>query len=196
MDIKIKCGRDFELAIDNMRHKYGEDFEFLNGLHESQIDSTDFINAFIDKCNVADASIDSNANVTNKDIRALLSEKGKSEEKLLCFAKIFYELEKKYSLKVARAWLEAEWSGLFYMHDASSSSFISYCYAYSLDRLAKEGLFFLGNYNHEPAKHLSTFLDHVIEFISYFSNRSSGGLHIAPSCTFLIHHQGYRNNIL
>jgi len=174
MDIKIKCDRDFELALDNLRHKYGEDFEFLNGLHESQIDTTKFINAFIDKHNVADATIDSNANVINKDIRSLLNEKGKSEEKLLCYAKIFYEMKKKYSLAVARLWLEAEWSGLFYMHDSSSSTFLPYCYAYSLDRLAKEGLFFLGNYNHEPAKHLTTFLDHVIEYVSFFSNRSSG----------------------
>lgn len=174
MNINIKCDRDFELALDNMRHKYGEDFEFLNGLHESQIDTTKFINGFIDKANVADATIDSNANVTNKDVRALLNEKGKAEEKLLCFNKIFYELKKKYGLKVARDWLEAEWSGLFYMHDASSSSILSYCYAYSLDRLATDGLFFLKNYNSEPAKHLTTFLDHVIEFISFFSNRTSG----------------------
>lgn len=49
------------------------------------------------------------------------------------------------------------------------------CYAYDLTRLATEGLFFLKNYNNQPPKHLTTFMDDVIEYISYMSNRSSGG---------------------
>jgi ribonucleoside-triphosphate reductase len=49
-----------------------------------------------------------------------------------------------------------------------------YCFAYDLSRLATEGLFFIDNYNNEPPKHLQTFLDDVIEYISFMSNRSSG----------------------
>src|SRR5690606_35027519 len=53
-----------------------------------------------------------------------------------------------------------------------------YCYAYDLSRLAREGLFFLKNYNNKPPKHLTTFIDGVIEYISFMSNRSSGAVGI------------------
>jgi len=177
MKIDIKTDKDFEHCLEALKNKYGEDFEILNGFHESQMNFSDFIDNFVDK-NVADVTIDANANSSNKDIRSLLAEKGKPIDKLFSFNKIFYEIKKKYGLRTAKKWLEAEYSGLFYNHDACTTSFLPYCYAYDLTRLATEGLFFLKNYNHESPKHLTTFLDDVIEFISFMSNRSSGAVGI------------------
>lgn len=173
VSIPIKVDRDFELTFDHLRSKYGEEFEYLNGFHESQMNFSDFIDGFVDK-NVADSSIDSNANVHHKDVCSMRNEKGKSEDKLFAFNKLFYEMKKKYGLKTAREWFEAEYSGAFYMHDASSCTYVPYCYSFDLTRLATEGLFFLQDYNNQPPKHLTTFLDDVIEFISFMSNRSSG----------------------
>lgn len=177
MDVQLKMNKDFEKCMEDLSFKYGEDFEILNGFHETQMNFSDFMDAFVDK-NVADVTIDANANVGSKDIRSLLSEKGKSHDKLFAFNKIFSEIKKKYNLKTAKEWLETEYNGGFYLHDASSTTYIPYCYAYDLTRLAQEGLFFLKNYNHKPAKHLTTFLDDVIEYISYMSNRSSGAVGI------------------
>lgn len=177
MNIPLKMNRDFEKAMQAMNEKYGEDFEFLNGFHETQLNFSDFIDSFVDK-KVADVTIDANANASNKDIRSLINEKGKSLDKLFAFNKIFYELKKKYNLRTAKEWLECEHSGAFYLHDASTTTYLPYCYAYDLTRLANEGLFFLKNYNHQPPKHLTTFIDDVIEYISYMSNRSSGAVGI------------------
>lgn len=177
MNIPLKMNRDFEKAMVSLNEKYGEDFDYLNGFHETQLNFSDFINGFIDK-KVADVTIDTNANSSNKDIRSLISEKGKPLDKLFAFSKIFYELKKKYNLKTAKEWLEGEYSGAFYLHDAPSTTYIPYCYAYDLTRLATEGLFFLKNYNNQPPKHLTTFVDDVIEYISYMSNRSSGAVGI------------------
>lgn len=177
MNITLKTNKDFERAMNAMHEKYGEGFEFLNGFHETQLNFSDFIDGFIDK-NVADVTIDANANASNKDIRSLISEKGKSHDKLFAFNKIFYEIKKMYNLRTAKEWLEAEYSGAFYLHDAPTTSYIPYCYAYDLTRLAEEGLFFLKNYNNQPPKHLTTFIDDVIEYISYASNRSSGAVGI------------------
>lgn len=177
MNIPLKVTKDFEKALSVCVDKYGEDFEYINGFHESQLNFSDFIDCFVDR-NVADVTIDSNANASSKDIRSLISEKGKSMDKLFSFNKIFYELKKKYGLKTAREWLESEYSGAFYLHDAHTTTYMPYCYAYDLTRLATEGLFFLKNYNNEPPQHLTTFIDDVIEFISFMSNRSSGAVGI------------------
>lgn len=177
MNIPIKMTKDFEKSLISLSDKYGEDFEYLNGFHESQLNFSDFIDGFVDK-NVADVTIDANANASNKDIRSLLTEKGKSHDKLFAFNKIFYEMKKRFNLRTAREWLETEYNGGFYLHDAPTTTFLPYCYAYDLTRLATEGLFFLRHYNAEPPKHLTTFTDDVIEYISYMCNRSSGAVGI------------------
>lgn len=177
MNIPLKMNKDFEKAMHVLNEKYGEDFDMLNGFHETQLNFSDFVNSFVDK-NVADVTIDPNANASNKDIRSLISEKGKSLDKLFAFNKIFYELKKKHNLRVAKDWLECEYNGAFYLHDASTTTYMPYCYAYDLTRLAEEGLFFLKSYNNQPPKHLTTFIDDVIEYISYMSNRSSGAVGI------------------
>lgn len=177
MNIELKFNKDFERALEALKEKYGEDFEILNGIHNSQMNFSDFIDAFVDK-NVADVTIDANANASNKDIASFRTEKGKSIDKVIAANKIFYEIKKKYGLKTAKEWLETEYTGGFYLHDFPSTTYVPYCYAYDLSRLATEGLFFLKNYNSQPPKHLTTFIDDVIEFISFMSNRSSGAVGI------------------
>ena len=177
MDVSLKFNKDFEKSLSALMDEYGEDFEILNGIHSSQLNFSDFIDAFIDK-NVNDVTIDNNANASHKDIASLLAEKGKSIDKLIAMNKIFYEIKKKYGLATAKEWLKCEYLGAYYMHDFCSTSFKPYCFAYDLSRLAKEGLFFLNGYNHQAPKHLTTFLDDVIEFISFMSNRSSGAVGI------------------
>jgi len=175
ININLKVDKNFSTAFKKVTEKYGEDFEYLNGFHESQMNFSDFIDGFVDK-NVADVTIDANANASNKDIASLLCEKGKSHDKLFAFNKIFYEMNKKYGLKTAREWLETEYNGGFYLHDAPSTTYKPYCYAYDITRLATEGLFFLKNYNAQPPKHLSTYFDDIIEYVSYMCNRSSGAV--------------------
>jgi len=157
-----------------MLGEYGEEFARLNGFADEQLSFTDFINNFIDSETVADVSVDGNANVGNKDMRTLMNEMPKSHRKLLAYNKIYYELNKKYGFKVANEWLELEWNRALYLHDADTATFKPYCYAYTLKRLAEEGLFFLKSFNYEPAKHLTTFIDFVKEFVSYNSNLTSG----------------------
>lgn len=184
MDVPFRLYTPFVSALNRMKEKYGETFERLNGFHNSNLNYTDFIDNFVESDNVANATIDSNSNANSKDICSLISEMHKPHSKLLAFNKIFYELTKKYGLETAQKWLEEEWNGSFYLHDAYDSSFRPYCFAYDLDDLAKRGLYFVNNFNAEPPKHLTTFTDFVGEFVSWTSNRSSGAVGL-PS--FLIY---------
>lgn len=184
MDINIRTKKNFATAVNRMFNEYGEDMAKLNGFADEQLSYTDFIDNFVDKETVADASLDSNANVSNKDIVTLINEMPKPHQKLIGFNKIFYEIQKKYGFKTANDWLREEWSGGFYLHDAHTTTFVPYCFAHDLDKLAREGLFFINYFNNQPPQHLNTFTDFVGEFVSYCCNRSSGATGI-PS--FLIY---------
>ena len=174
MNINVKLSKNFTTAFNKMQEKYGEEFARLNGFSDEILSYTDFISNFIDSETVADVSVDGNANVGHKDIVTLLNEMPKPHQKLLAFNKIHYEINKKYGFKTANEWLDKEWSKALYLHDANTSTFKPYCYAYDLKELAEKGLFFIDNFNAEPPKHLGTFVDFVKEYINYCSNRTSG----------------------
>lgn len=176
MQIDIKLNRNFTIAYNKMQNEYGTEFAHLNGFNDTQLSFTDFIDNFVTTDTVADVSIDGNANVGNSDIRTLMNEMPKPHRKLLSFNKIYQEINDKYGFQIANKWFELEWTKALYMHDADTSTFISYCYAYDLKDLAEKGLYFLNTFNCEPPKHLSTFIDFVKEFISFASNRSSGAV--------------------
>lgn len=176
MDISLKMYKPFMICMNKMKEKYGEKFELMNGISNSNLNFTDFIDNFIDSSSVADVSIDANANSSTHDIRTLMADMMKPHTKLLAFNKIFYEMTKKYGLATAEKWLEEEWSGALYLHDASTSTFFPYCYAYDLDQVVEKGLFFIDKFKTGSPKHLTTFNDHVLEFVSWTANRTSGAI--------------------
>lgn len=128
MNINIRLSKNFTTQYNKMQEKYGEEMAAINGFSDGQLSYTDFIDAFVDKETVADASIDGNANVGHKDIVTLMNEMPKPHQKLLAFNKIYHEMNKKYGFKRANEWLENEWNGHLYMHDANTTSFVHYCY--------------------------------------------------------------------
>ena len=176
MNISIELKKNFINAYNKMQNEYGEEMASINGFSAGQLSYTDFIDNFIDSDTVADASVDGNANVGQKDIVTLINEMPKPHQKLLAFNKIHYEINKKYGFKVANDWLRNEWDGHLYLHDANTSTFVHYCFAYDLKDLAEKGLFFIENFNAEPPQHLETFVDFVKEFVSWTCNRSSGAV--------------------
>ena len=176
MNINIKLNKNFTTQYNKLQEEFGTDIAKINGFDDGQLSYTDFIDNFVDQSTVADASIDGNSNVSHKDIVTLEKEMPKPHEKLLAFNKIYYEIQKKYGFQTANEWLRAEWVGQLYMHDANTTSFKSYCFAYDLKDLAEKGLYFIEGRNAKPAKHLITFVDFVKEFISFACNRTSGAV--------------------
>lgn len=189
MEIKLNLNPDFERTLESLRTKYSSDFEYINGVHPSQLDYSEFLDNFVKNDTLADTTVDPNANANHKDIRSFITEKGKASDKLFGLSKIFSEIKKKWGIRTAREWLEQEYSKGFYLNDSSTASLFPYCWANDLTRLATEGLFFLNSsiavgdevidikrYNNEGPKHLTTYFDDVIEFTSFLSNRQSGAV--------------------
>ena len=97
MNINIRLNKNFTTQLNKLISEYGTEIAFLNGLGDEQLSYTDFIDNFIDEDTVADASIDSNANVGHKDIVSLMNEMPKPHRKLLAYNKIYYEMETKWT---------------------------------------------------------------------------------------------------
>ena len=178
MNIDIVLDGDFTCCLNYLKHEYGEALAELNGFSDSKLNHTSFIDNFIDNSTVADASVDPSSNVGRHDMPTLLGELSKSHKKLLSYNKLYYEIKKKWGVAIADKWLCAEYDGHLYLHDAPSSSFVSYCYAYDLKDLAEKGLYFLddGSFNAQPPQHLETFVDFIKEFVSFACNRTSGAV--------------------
>ena len=174
--ITMSLDKDFVREFKRLSRKYGEQIQRINGFAPDQLNFTGFIDNFVDTATVADATIDGNANSGTKDIVTMQSDMKKPHTKLLSFHKVFYEMRKKYGLERAKKWLEEEWNGALYMHDAHNCSMIPYCYAYDLDEVAEKGLFFISRFRTGAPKHLDTFNKHVLEFVSWTSNRQSGAV--------------------
>lgn len=192
IDFNDNLDKDFVESLDNLIEDYGEDLAVLNGLSNSNLNFTGFIDNFIDDANkVVDISINPNANSDTKDVTSLIHNMAEPHCKLLAMNKIFYELKKKYGLEQAQEWLHGEWIGETYLHDFPSSTFMPYCYAVDLDQLVEKGLFFINKFKTQPAKHLTTFNDHCLEYIGWLSNRQSGAVGL-PS--YLVYSYWYWKN--
>lgn len=199
MHLVVDLDKDFENKLQELKKNYSYDYMKILGLKPQQMSFPTYIKDFVESQNVFDNSIDGTSNSDKRDIVALLSEIDKPMLKLTVFNKIYSKIKNKYGIIAADKWLQSEYLGKSYLHDAHMASFIPYCYAYSLARFAREGLFFInGNvlnsmlddinkdyedfdldfkriesYNAEPAKHLDTFINLLKEFVSFMCNRQS-----------------------
>ena len=185
MNINLKLDKNFTTQFNRLSEKYGTEMLTINGFAENNLNLSGFIDNFVDSENTANATIDANANVQTKDIVNLINEIPKPYLKLLGYNKLFYEMNKKYGYQRACEMLDSEWKGDIFIHNSSDISFRPYCFNYDLGQLATKGMFFINNLTTKPAKHLSTFCDHLLEFISWVSNRQSGAAGIANALMWM-----------
>lgn len=188
MNVNIKLNKNFATQFNKMEQEYGEQFRKLQGLDDDKLSYTDFIDNFVDSGNVADASVDANSNITQKDVVTLLSEMSKPQQKLLAFNKLYCEIQKMYGFKTANEAFEKMWNYSIYMHDFNTSTFLSYCFAYDIKDIVEKGLFFIEGYNAKPAKHLDSFIQILMEAICYLSRRQSGAVGLPNLIPYLYYY--------
>lgn len=197
LKINLKLNKNFQTQFNRLNEKYGEEFLRLQGLDDEKLSFTDFVNRFIDSDNVANASVDSNANINQKDIVTMLSEMAKPDQKLLVFNKLYYEINKKYGYKTANEAMEAMWSYAIYMHDFNTASLLPYCYSYDISPVVEKGLFFIKGYNAQPAQHLDSFVQILMETVAWLSRRCAGAVGLPSLIPYLYYYwsrdvaQGY-----
>lgn len=172
--VPITLDRQFKNKLEQLHDKYGDKMMEIEGMSPSQLDTCNFFKNFMETNTVADATIDDNANVTNKNIVTMLNEANKPFQKLLSRNKIYIEMRDEFGVEVADEFLESAVNGELYEHDSHLSSYMPYCFAFSLEPIVNKGLYFIEDMKAGPPKHWDTFNHHVLEFVSYATNQTAG----------------------
>ncbi|AEH50336.1 anaerobic ribonucleoside-triphosphate reductase [Pseudothermotoga thermarum] len=154
--------------------KVPEIFKELEGL-SWQLDPVLFTENFFTK-GIIDSSIDVNANVRSTNVYTYFNEVAKPLTKLYSIYAIYERMKELFGPNDAKTFLRYQMYGDIYVHDAHHAAFAPYCYAYSLRPIVEKGLFFIDTVKSIPAKHLSSFIQHVIQFVMFASNQQSGAV--------------------
>ena len=175
---KLSLDNQFVDKLSELQSKYGEEMMKIEGMSNSQLDTTQFFANFMKNNTVADASIDDNANVTGRSINTMINESQKPFLKLLSRNKIYIEMKEEFGKAVADEFLEKVVNGQLYEHDSHLSSYLPYCFAFSVKPIVEKGLFFLNEMKANAPQHWDTFNHHILEFISYATNQQAGAVGI------------------
>lgn len=159
--------------VDELRNVPIE-FLDLEGI-DWQLDIAKFTEHFFNN-GILNSSIDSNANVRSTNVYTYFNEVVKPWSKLYSLYYIYDRMKKLFGEDDAKKFLRYELYGDIYLHDAHHAAFEPYCYAYSLRPIVEKGLFFIDSIKSVPAKHLSSYIQHVIQFVMFASNQQSGAV--------------------
>ncbi|MEJ5258049.1 MAG: anaerobic ribonucleoside-triphosphate reductase [Fervidobacterium sp.] len=168
-----------------------EVFLGLEGI-DWQLDIVRFTEHFFNN-GILSSTIDANANVRSTNVYTYFNEVVKPWSKLYSLYYIYQRMKSLFGKEDARKFLRYELYGDVYLHDAHHSAFEPYCYAYSLRPIVEKGLFFIDSIKSVPAKHLSSYIQHVIQFVMFASNQQSGAVGLPDFFVWLAYY--YKKDI-
>lgn len=144
-----------------------------------------FIEDYKAATNAATGSqVDSNANVTSKNVATLSAELPKKDFVSLSYYIMYKYLEKKYGVELAEQLLKDEDDHIIYVHD--STSIMPYCVAISLYPFLLEGLRALGGTSGAP-KHANSFVGGLCNLIFLIAGQFAGAVAIPEFLPYLDH---------
>jgi len=187
MNIRFSFDQRFESQFNRIKEKHGEDILRFAGVHPEQLDLAKFTRDFLftnheEGTSVADMSVDSNANSDDNSVVAYDHESAKAFSKLNAVNIIWEYIIKtqemlgasrEKSTRLANSAIEDIITCGVYLND---SHFIhkAYCYAFDLTNLVNEGMPFVKKIGIEPPKHMSSFIDLIVQSVAFISNQIAG----------------------
>ena len=167
----------FILKIRELSEKYGTKMLELDGIGPDTLDINLNTQAFLNNNGgpTSDISIDSNANVDDRSTISLETEVNKPLLRLNSYYNIWKSVldDPELGIKRANKLIEMAVNGTFRCHDLHLW-FKPYCYAFSLGENVTNGLTFVNTVKIGRPKHVTSFINHVIQFIAYTSNQIAG----------------------
>lgn len=177
--IKQSYENDFTHKLEELYKKYGDDFFSIQGIANKHMDLVEFTNDFFNKSknvNVADISVDSNANVKEKNVSQYNYENNKSLMKLNSLHLLYLSIKKHFDQESSEEALEKIINGEIFVNDLVNYS-LSYCFAFDLSEMMLTGMnFFKGNMKINPPKRSSSFINLIIQSTAFISNQIMGAI--------------------
>jgi len=167
---------DFYESLISLQFSYPKQYE-MSGLCEV-ISNPNRIPRYSIKMpsfNINDKKDDGNANTRDRYMGILLKEFTNPIEKTENYRILYHNLYSLYGRKLADEFLLDDVKGIIYTHNSQNIATKPYCFAYDFDILAEKGAFFT-DISDRPAKHLDSFIQHVIEFVAVTCRESTGAV--------------------
>lgn len=174
--VKQSFTDDFVNVMERLIKQYPDKMFEIQGIADNHTDLVQFSKAFFGKSasNVADVSVDSNANVNEKNITQYIYEVGKPLMRLNSLYLMYKWVKKYFNSEKAEKALEKVVSGELFINDLTNFS-TSYCFAYDLRNLLFNGMnFFKGNMHIGAPQRSDSFLALMIQTTAYISNQILG----------------------
>ena len=160
--------------MERLKKQYGEKMFEISGIGDKQLDINSFSkNFFGDDSNVADKSIDANANAGQKSVTGWTAESAKPQMKLNAYYQLWDSALKKHGIKRANRFIEYEISGAIRINDFFMWN-KPYCWASSLNSLVETGMPFHKNPNIGPIKHFDSFINVSLQYICVLAHELAG----------------------
>lgn len=174
MFIKQSYDEEFEHLLLDLKDKYPKTIFQLEGIDSSQLDITQYSkNYFIKTKNVADITIDQNANVQIKNVATYKSEMHKGVNKLNSLFVLWRTAKKIFGTRYANKLIEEEIIKDINIQD-STNIYLPYCWAFDIIDIVEQGLPFITNKPSSPPLHADTLLRHVEQLIMFASRQMMG----------------------
>ena len=152
----------------------------LDGIGK-QTDMVAFSKRFFGKPNqaAADVSVDSNANVDDISIIAYEAEVPKPLFRVNAYYLLWKYGKKLFGESRARELCLSQFFKNFYINDFHKFATTPYCFNFSCLDVVFSGLPFVAKIKSRPPKHLNSFVNQMIQFVTYASNSVAGAVGLA-----------------
>jgi anaerobic ribonucleoside-triphosphate reductase len=178
MYLKISYESDFDELMLHLRSKHGKKLFNIEGIGR-QTDINDFSRKFFNNnVTTADLSVDSNSNVSTKDIIAYNFEMPKPFNRLNSYYLLWKQLKKDVGILKANQIIESQVIGDFYINDFGEIG-KPYCFNFSTYDIALEGLPMIDKIKSIAPKYLYSFKSQIEQFITIASNSTLGATGLA-----------------
>ena len=181
MLINFSYDKEFDSFMDSLTvDKNYNDLATLDGIGK-QTDMVSFSKKFFGKPDqaAADVSVDSNANVDDISIIAYEAEVPKPLFRVNAYYLLWKYGKKLFGKEEAEELCRAQFYKDFYINDFHKFATTPYCFNFSCLDVVFSGLPFVNKIRSLPPKHLNSYVNQMIQFVTYASNSVAGAVGLA-----------------
>ena len=181
MLINFAYEKEFDDFMESLKDspEYNE-LATLDGIGK-QTDMVSFSKKFFGKADqaAADVSVDSNANVDDISIIAYEAEVPKPLFRLNAYYLLWKYGKKLFGVEEAERLCRGQFFKEYYINDFHKFATTPYCFNFSCLDVVFSGLPFVNKIKSRPPKHLNSYVNQMIQFVTYASNSVAGAVGLA-----------------